>query len=289
MMPEMPIVDSHVHFWDPARLPLPWLEGLPELNRRFLPEDFAAAAGDLEVAAMVFLECDVAPGRHREELAFVAGLAAEEPRIAAFVPHAPLERGAAVEAELAALAADPRVRGVRRLLQQERDPAFCLRPAFLEGVRLLPRFDLHFEITVYHHQMESVVRLVEACPEVRFVLDHGGKPGIAAGLFEPWASHVRRLAGLPNIVCKLSGLVTEADHHRWREEEIRPYIDHLLTCFGADRVMFGGDWPVVTLAASYRRWVEIVDRALAGADAGDRRRIWQDNARRVYRLAEGRD
>ncbi len=285
-MSELPIIDTHVHFWDPRRVPLPWLAELPRLNRPFLPGDFAAAAGDLPVEALVFLECDAAPGHHLLELAFVGELAAGEPRLAAFVPHAPLERGAAVEEDLVALAADPRVRGVRRLLQQERDPAFCLRPEFLEGLRLLPRHGLHFEITVYHHQMESVVALVERCPEVRFVLDHCGKPAIAAGLFEPWAGRIRRLAALPNIHCKLSGLVTEADHDRWREEELRPYIDHVLECFGADRVMFGGDWPVVTLAASYRRWVEIVSDALAGATESERRRIWHDNAQAVYRLVE---
>jgi len=281
---ETPIVDTHVHFWDPRRLPLPWLAGLPELNRPYLPADFATATAGLPVRAMVFLECDAAPGYHLEELALVGELAAAEPRLAAFVPHAPLHKGAEAAADLRKLAAEPRVRGVRRLLQQEEDPAFCLRPGFLEGIGLLPRFDLHFEITVYHHQMDAVVALVERCPEVRFVLDHCGKPGIAAGLFEPWASRIRRLAALPNLVCKLSGLVTEADHHRWREEELRPYIDHVLECFGAGRVMFGGDWPVVTLAASYRRWVEIVAKALDGAPSEDRRRIWHDNAVRVYRL-----
>ncbi len=283
-MPSIPILDSHVHFWDPQRLPLPWLAGLPELHRPFLPGDFETARGEVELAGLVFVECDVAPGRHLEEAEFADRLARSEPLLAAMIPHAPLEKGLDAAADLRRLAAFPRVRGVRRLLQQEPDPKFCLRPAFLDGVRLLAEFDLHFEITVYHHQMESVIGLVERCPEVRFVLDHCGKPAIREGRFEPWASHIRALAEAPNLVCKLSGLVTEADHRNWREDQIRPYMDHVLERFGSERVMFGGDWPVVTLAASYLRWVGLVDRVLGGARPEEQEAVWRNTAARIYRL-----
>jgi L-fuconolactonase len=283
-MPRGPIVDTHVHWWDPATVPLPWLDQVPALARPFLPADFARAAGEAEIEAIVFVECDVAPGRHLDEARWVGGLAAIEPRLKAVVAHAPLERGRAVEADLAALQALPLVRGVRRLLQGEADDAFCLQPSFIEGVRLLPRFGFHFEICVYHRQLGAALELVRRCPEVRFVLDHIGKPGIRDGLLDPWRAEIEALAALPNVVCKLSGLVTEADHAGWTPQQLRPYIDHVVGCFGFSRLMFGSDWPVATLAASYGRWLVTLDTALAGADEADLALLYRDNAKAWYRL-----
>ena len=142
------------------------------------------------------------------------GLARADQRIRALVAHAPLERGAAVTPDLEKLAAHERVRGIRRLVQDEADDAFCLRPGFIEGVRLLADFDLSFAIGVYHRQLASAVELVRRCPDVRFVLDHCGKPGIRDKLMEPWRTHITALAALPNVWCKISGLITEADPRR---------------------------------------------------------------------------
>jgi L-fuconolactonase len=283
-MPPCPIIDTHVHWWDPAVVPLPWLDQVRPLARPFLPADLRQAATGLALERVVFVECDVAPGRHLDEARWIASLAAREPLLGAIVAHAPLERGAAAEADLVALTAMPEVRGVRRLLQGEADDAFCLRPAFVDGVRRLPAHGFHFEICVYHRQLGAAVELVRRCPEVRFVLDHVGKPGIREGLLEPWRAQIRELAALPNVVCKLSGLVTEADHVAWTEDQLRPYIDHVVACFGFERLMFGSDWPVATLAADYRRWVETLDRALAGTGEADLRRLYRDNAVAWYRL-----
>ena len=284
-MPKFAIVDSHVHFWDPALVPLPWLAGAPALARPALPGDLAAAAGPVAIDHLVFVEADVAPGRHLDEARWVTGLARAEPRLGAIVAHAPLERGAAVEPDLEALAAMPLVRGVRRLLQDEADEAFCLRPGFVEGVRLLARYGLHGEICVYHRQLGAVLELARRCPETRLVLDHSGKPGIKDGSWEPWATQIKALAGLPNTVCKLSGLVTEADHAAWTPAQLRPYIEHVVAGFGFDRLMFGSDWPVLGLAASYQRWVATLDAALAGAGEAELRRFYRDNALDYYRLA----
>lgn len=285
-MPNFAIVDSHVHFWDPARVPLPWLAGVPALARPILPADLAAAQGPVAVDRLVFVEADVAPGRHLDEARWVASLTAVEPRLGAIVAHAPLEQGAAVEPDLAALAAMPLVRGVRRLLQGEPDDAFCLRPGFVEGVRLLARHGLHGEICIYHRQLAAAVELARRCPDTRLVLDHIGKPGIRDGLWQPWAAGIRALAELPNTVCKLSGLVTEADHAAWTPEQLRPYIEHVVACFGFDRLLFGSDWPVLSLASTYPRWVATLDAALAGASEAELRRLYRDNALAYYRLED---
>jgi len=283
-MPSFSIVDTHVRFWDKDQVPIPWTANVRALNRPFGPDDLTLHADPVEIEAIVFVEADVAPGAHLREAEWVSGLAVEDPRIQAIVAHAPLEKGAGVAADLEALAAMPLVRGVRRLIQHEPDPAFCLQPGFVEGVKLLPRFDLHFEICIFHPQFESALALVRQCPEVQFVLDHIAKPGIKDGLMEPWATHMTALAECENVVCKLSGVATEADHEEWSDADLRPYMDHALGCFGSDRVMFGGDWPVATLAIDYPRWVGLVEDAMAGASETERRRVFRDNGIAAYRL-----
>jgi L-fuconolactonase len=281
-IPEFSIIDAHVHLYDPARLRYPWMAAHPSLNRPHLPADFTAACGPVPVDGMVFVEVDAAPEDRLEEARWVAGLAQSDPRIRAIVASAPLELGAAAEPHLERLRDIPLVRGVRRLIQSEPDPEFCLRPGFVEGVRLLGRYGFSFDICVYHGQLGAAVELVRRCPEIRFVLDHVGKPGICAGLTEPWRRHIREIAALPNVWCKLSGMATEADPAAWTQDDLRPYIDHVIACFGFDRLMFGGDWPVSTLATDYPRWVQTVEWATRSCSADERRRLFGDNALAFY-------
>jgi L-fuconolactonase len=283
-MPDFPIVDSHVHLWDPARLRYDWLAGVPALNRPHGLADFRRACGAVAVAKFVFVQCECAPEHSFAEADWVSSLAAEDPRLRGIVAQAPLEQGDAVEPALARLATLPLVRGVRRLLQEEPDDAFCLRPDFVRGVRRLARHGLSFDVCVFHRQLANVVRLARQCPEVRFVLDHAGKPDIRAGRLDPWRADVRDLATLPNVWCKLSGLAMEADRERWRPADLRPYIDHVLACFGPDRVMFGGDWPVSAQAVAYGRWFDVVEEMLAGFTPDVRHRIFVRNAERFYQL-----
>ncbi|HEX2525637.1 MAG TPA: amidohydrolase family protein [Geminicoccus sp.] len=283
-MPHFPIVDTHVHLWDPAEIPMEWCAGAPALNRPYGIADLDEHRGEVALDKFVFVECDVVPGRSLDEARRIAGLAKTDPRLAGIVAHAPLEQGAGVEPHLQALAEIGLVKGVRRLLQNEQDDAFCLRPDFQEGLALLPRYGFDFELCIFHRQFPAVLQLVARHPEVRFVLDHIGKPGIKAGIVEPWWTFIKALASFPNVICKLSGVATEADHAGWREAELRPYMDRAVDMFGTDRVMFGGDWPVSVLAMPYPRWVEIVDRATAQYTETERRAIFHDNAVRWYRL-----
>jgi len=283
-MPSFPIVDTHVHFWDNEQVPIRWTTNVPPLNRPFGPDDVTLHADPVEIEAIVFVEADVAPGANIDEAAWVGRLAEQDPRIKAIVAHATLENGARAATDLEALSDMPLVRGIRRLIQHEPDPEFCLQPDFVAAVKLLPRFDLHFEICIFHPQFESAVALVRQCPDVQFVLDHIGKPGIKDGLMEPWATHMAALAECDNVICKLSGVATEADHQNWTEETLRPYMDHALACFGSARVMFGGNWPVATLAIDYPRWVGLVDDALANASEAERRQVFRDTGIAAYRL-----
>lgn len=281
---ERPIIDTHLHVWDPALLRYRWLDGIPKLNRPHLLAEYDRACGPVRVEKMVFVQCECEFARYKEEADWVAALARQDPRIQGIVPWAPLENGDAARLDLEALARDPLVKGIRRIIQFEPDPEFCLRPDFLRGVRLLARFDMHFEICITHVQMENAIRMVRECPGTRFILDHVGKPDIKNRVMEPWATHLRTLAAIPGVWCKMSGLVSEADHDRWTREDLQPYVDHVIDCFGFDRVMYGGDWPVASLATDYPRWVETLQWAVQGCSGVELRKLFHDNAVAFYRL-----
>jgi L-fuconolactonase len=281
-MPSFPIVDSHLHLWDPRLIRYPWLSG--RLARPFLPVDFRADSASVAIESLVFLECAAAPEHAFDEAHWILEQAKAEPRIAAMVCHAALEQGDAVRADLERLAATDKVRGVRRIYQDEPDPAFCLRPEFIAGVRALDGHGLSFDMCLKHPQLQSSIGLADACPNVPMVLDHIAKPGIAAGLMQPWADQVRDLARRENVVCKLSGVATEAAAG-WTPETLRPYIEVALEAFGPSRIMFGGDWPVSTLAITYPAWVALVDDMISDLSDAEQRQIYRDTARSFYRLA----
>lgn len=283
-MPSFPIVDSHVHLYDPSWLGYSWLRGVPKINRRYDLSDFDACRGEVAIERIVFAEVAVDRGLHFAEAAWVQGLADRDPRLGGMIAHAPLEKGAAVAADLDRLAEYPSLRGVRRLIETETDYSFCLAADFLDGLRLLPQRSLTFDICVKHWGLVFAVELAKRCPEVSFVLDHIGKPGIRHGLVEPWKSQLRELASLPNVVCKLSGVVTEADHQHWRREQLRPYVEHVLDCFGFQRVMYGSDWTVSELTHAYPEWVAILDEITTGCSDDELRSLYRDTAIRTYRL-----
>lgn len=281
----MPLVDSHVHFWDPDHLNYPWLQAVPALNQAFLPGKLAQEATAVNLQKIVFVQADCAAEDGLAEVAWVSELAQVEPRIQGIVAFAPLEKGAASASYLEKLKAYPLVKGVRRLIQSEA-LGFARQPEFIQAVQQLASFGFSFDICIVHSQLAEVSELVAQCPEVAFVLDHFGKPAIADQLLEPWATQLRTLAQFPHVSCKLSGLVTEADHHHWTEADLRPYTEGALAAFGPQRLMFGGDWPVSELATSYERWVETAVSLLSTLSEADKSRIFFENAHIFYRLGE---
>jgi L-fuconolactonase len=283
-MIDFPVVDTHVHLLDVKRFRYSWASGAPKLGRDWTLADYTDRTRPYTVESLVFAEVDVDLPQYIDEAEWVQSLAEGDSRLKGCIAALPLERGPAVEPELARLAALPVMRGIRRLIQNKPDPEFALRPDFLAAVKLLPTYDLSFDICIYHHQLPQAIELVRRCPEVRFILDHIAKPGIKDGLMEPWAAQMRELASLPNIQCKISGVATEADHGNWTREQLRPYIEHAITCFGFDRVMFGGDWPVLELAGTWTGWLEILDWITVGCSAAERRKLFHGNGHRAYRL-----
>jgi L-fuconolactonase len=182
------------------------------------------------------------------------------------------------------MARQPLTVGVRRNVQDE-PPGFLLADSMVAGVRQLAAYGLPFDACVREHQIGELTQLVDRCPEVTFVLDHLGKPGIRERRREPWFHHLSALARRPNVVVKLSGLTTEADHEHWRPDDITPYLTHAVDAFGPGRCLFGSDWPVATLATTYQRWVDLVRDATADLTAAQRSAIFADTAGRIYHLS----
>lgn len=278
-------IDSHAHFWDPRRLDYPWLTDAPGIAAMHTPVELQAEAGDNFPERIVFVQAECDRARWLDEVEWVETLATAEPRIGGIVAHAPMNAGATTTEVIAQLQARPLVRGVRHLIQGETDPEFCTREIYVAGVRRLGEVDLTFDLCCKHPQLPAVVDLVRRCPGTTFILDHGGKPDIQARLMDPWRGQIETLATLPNVVCKLSGLVTEADPAGWRIDTLQPFAAHLLAHFGPGRLLFGSDWPVVKLAGGYARWLEAARQLMSHLSLAEQRAIFSDNARRIYRLA----
>ncbi len=282
-MDKLQIIDTHVHLWHPKQLRYPWLKELPALNRPYLLNDYSAAHENLAVESIVFVQCDTHPDDGLKEAAWVTSLVATEPRIEGIVAWAPLEEGEQVAPFIEKLAEEHLVKGIRRLIQGE-SVDFCIQPNFVNGVKTLARYGLSFDICIFHPQLANAIQLVEQCPNVQFILDHIGKPDIKNQLFTPWKQELKTLAEFPNVHCKISGMVTEADHETWTPADLQPYIDHVIECFGFNRVMYGSDWPVSTLASDYKRWVHTLQVAVAGCSDDELSKLFHDNAEIFYKL-----
>jgi L-fuconolactonase len=283
-MLDFPIVDTHLHLWEPTYLRYPWLDGDPLLNQPYLLPMYDEATKAQPVEKMVFVQCEADFAQFMEEAEWVNGLAEQDPRIAGIVAWAPLENGDSARPALERLAAIPRIKGIRRIIQFEPDPDFCLRPSFIKGIQALAHYNLSFDICINHIQMENTIKLVRQCPDVRFMLDHIAKPDIKNHVLEPWRTHLKTLASMDNVYCKMSGLVVEADHARWKKEDLKPYIDHVIDCFSADRVAFGGDWPVVLQASRWQQWVDTLLWAIQGVSKSELKKLFYDNAVAFYQL-----
>jgi L-fuconolactonase len=281
--PAAQIVDAHVHFWEPATLEYPWLKTLPALDRSFLPADYAAAVSELPVENCVIVEGNCLPTDSENEVRLFERLARADPRIAGIVAFADLTEPTTLGATFDCLTSIPSVRGIRQNIQGQRR-GFALQRAFVHGVREVGRREWVFDLCVTHDQLDEAIALVEQCPGTRFVLDHCGKPDIRAGAQELWRRDVARLASHENVCCKISGLLTEADVARWREEDLLPYAAHVVECFGTERVLYGSDWPVLTLAGDYKSWFDFTARLADSWSEDQRRSFYAGNATREYRL-----
>jgi L-fuconolactonase len=277
----MRVLDSHVHLWDPGRLRYAWLEGT-ELNRVMDASLLRAAAGPVSDFVAVQADCDHTEGM--AEVEWLVEQAAHLPGLRGVVAFAPLEQGAGVGDHLSVLRDFPLVVGVRRLIQDE-EPGFALTPAFLEGVGMLADLELTFDVCIRSFQLGEVVELVRRRPNVQFVLDHLGKPRVGVDA-STWRRQITELAAMPNIACKLSGLMTEIVAGARTVDAVGPFLAHALAVFGPTRCLFGSDWPVMTAATTYSDWLEVVSNVVSAEE--DRREVLAGTAERVYRLPADR-
>jgi L-fuconolactonase len=278
------IIDAHQHLWDTAALRYPWLEGFDALRQRYTAADYRQAAAGIEVVRSVHVEADPAPDDEAAEVHWLTGIAREDGMIGAIVAAAPLERPDR-RAVLARLTENPLVVGIRRMAWHRPDPDFYRTPGLIEGVHALADYGLTFDLCAHTDQLHAAIALVRETPEIAHAINHCGGPDIAGGRFQPWADAMSELAAFPHTVCKVSGLVTRT-RPGWTREDLKPYIDHLVSAFGYGRLLFGSDWPVCTLAAEYRQWLDALMWAVQGASDEEQRRLFHDNARRFYRIKD---
>jgi L-fuconolactonase len=279
------IVDAHHHLWDTDHLHYTLFDSLPALRRPYTISDFEPLAEKNRVSASVCVEAASAGTDGWQELLWILEQARRSRVVKRIVAWAPVDQpDVAPYLERLAGAAGGLVVGVRRSFEFEASE-FPASDAVIAGIKAIAGYGYSFDLVLFERSLAAVIQLVESCPEVQFILDHLGKPRIREGIEQPWKQHIAQLAELlPNVVLKVSGLSTEADRVNWTKEQLRPYIDHAIGCFGWDRVLFGSDWPVCTLARGYDPWLETVFWATSGADESDRCKLFSENAKRVYRF-----
>ena len=273
-------IDAHQHFWVYNPREFDWIDdAMAALRRDFLPP---ALKTELDHAG--FQGCVAVQARQTlEETRWLLELAASSPFIRGVVGWVDLQ-SPQVRSQLQELAENPRLVGVRHVVQGEPDDRFLLRPEFLRGIAALEEFDLAYDILIYTRHLPVAAEFVRQFPRQRFVLDHLAKPPIKSGSLHPWTDGIRRLAAFPNVYCKLSGMVTEADWQRWQPGDMTPYLDVAFECFGPERLMIGSDWPVCTVAASYGRAMQVVKDYLGRHTEQVREAVLGGNAQRFWKL-----
>lgn len=280
------VVDSHQHFWDPARFAYFWMAGEAEapLRRPYAPADLAPLLAEAGVDRTVLVQALMSI----DETRWFLETAAATPFVAGVVGWVDLT-DPEVAATLAELRARPDGRylvSVRHMVQDEPDPEWLLRPEVGRGIRAVAEAGLVNDLLLKPPQIAAATRLCAALPEVRFVVDHLAKPPIASSELEPWSRLMAPFGGMPHVWCKLSGMVTEANWATWTADDLKPYVARVVQLFGEDRVMYGSDWPVCTLAASYGAVKSALEAALGPVTDATRAKIFGGNATAFYRLPE---
>jgi L-fuconolactonase len=276
----MPVIDAHHHFWRYTPEEFGWIgDGMRAIRRDFSPADLSAEISAAGVAGVVSVQA-------RQSLAetrWLLDLAETSAFIRGVVGWVPLV-DANVGALLAELAPRRKFRAVRHVLQGEPDEKYMLRADFNRGIAALHQFNLAYDILIFERHLPQTIEFVDRHPQQVFVLDHVAKPRVREQIFEPWRRNLRELARRPNVYCKISGLVTEADFARWTEAQLRPYFDATLEAFGPARLLFGSDWPVCLVGCTYARWLSLVREWTQSLSAAEQAQIFGGTAIKAYGL-----
>ncbi len=275
------MIDAHHHFWRYDPVEYDWInEEMGVLRRDFLPGDLRAEAAAAGVTGVVSVQAR----QTIEETAWLLELARQDELIKGVVGWVPLI-SPTVREDLARFAPEPKFKAVRHVLQGEADERYMLRADFNAGITALAEFGLVYDILIFERHLPQTIEFVDRHPTQVFVLDHVAKPRIKDGLVEPWKTNIRELARRPNVYCKVSGMLTEANWSAWQEQDLAPYFETVWEAFGPERLMFGSDWPVCLVAVPYRRWSELVRGMLQQASASEQARFFSGTAREAYHLA----
>jgi predicted TIM-barrel fold metal-dependent hydrolase len=292
----LPIIDTHQHLWDLSKFQPPWLSGAPEvLSRSYVTKDYLKATAGLNVVKAVYMEIDVAPEQQVEEAEHVIGLSKSDahPTVAAVISGRPNSTG--FKAYITKFKDTPAIKGVRQVLHAPTATrGLCLEDQFVASMQLLGELGLSYDLCMRPKEIADGVKLANLCPDTRFVLDHCGnadpkafvaRPSASAShKAEQWKRDIANLANRPNVICKISGIIAQAPKTEWTSDFLAPAINYCLDEFGPDRVVFGGDWPVCLLGASYRQWVGALKEIISNRSEADQRKLLYDNAERFYRL-----
>ena len=273
-------IDAHQHFWVYDQSEYAWIDdSMASLRRDFLPNDLKIELGRKGFQGSVAVQAR----QTLEETRWLLELATDASFILGVVGWVDL-RSSNVRSQLEAFAGNPKLVGIRHIVQSEPNDRFLLQPEFLRGISLLEEFDLAYDLLIYPKHLPVAAEFVRRFPRQRFVLDHLAKPPIKSGSLRPCERGMRELGTLPNVFCKLSGLVTEADWQNWKPEHIVPYMDVAFETFGPRRLMIGSDWPVCTLAASYTRAIDLVESYLSQHATEVQDAALGENAQQFWKL-----
>lgn len=271
-------IDSHQHFWKYNPVQHDWITNEMEvLKKDYLPSDLLPLLQENKIDGCVAVQAD----QTLAETEFLLKLADENDFIKAVVGWVDL-RAENIRDQLKTFSSHTKLKGFRHIVQSEPDERFLLRDDFSHGISLLKEFGYTYDLLVYPHQLETVIAFIEKFPDQPFVLDHMGKPEIRNKKSWDWENHIEEIARHPNVYCKISGLVTEADPKEWKMGDFVPYIDFVLQTFGTDRVIFGSDWPVCLLGASYTEACDIVEGNTTHLTEEEKAKLWGENAMKFY-------
>jgi predicted TIM-barrel fold metal-dependent hydrolase len=276
-------IDTHLHIIDRQALSYPWLANVPPLDSDFLYAHYAREAKRAGIEAALHMEVDVAPEEILAETDYIRGLASKPGSLIAGAISSCRPEEADFPAFLERYKADPFIKGFRRVLHVMPDD-LSESALFRENVKRLDGSGLTFDLCVLPHQIPRAAALVDLAPDTQFILDHCGVPAIAAGEQHPWREHIADIARRPNVVAKISGIIAYADAETWDAATLAPYVEHVVSAFGWDRVVWGSDWPVCTLGGGLSTWVAATHALFAGASDDERRKLYAENARRIWRL-----
>ncbi len=275
----MKIIDTHQHFWKYDPVIYDWItEEMSVIRKDFLPNDLAEVLKADKVEACISVQAN----QTEAETEWLVKMADENDFIAAVVGWVDL-RSDVIEERLKYFSQYTKLKGFRHVLQGQ-EPSFMLQKSFLHGISKLNQYRFTYDILIFPHHLEAALQLVQKFPDQRFVIDHIAKPSIKDGKINEWKAGMEKISKQQNVYCKLSGIVTEADWKNWTKDNLTPYIDAVVNCFGTDRIMFGSDWPVCLVASSYTNWLNVIQEYFAPYTMDEQEKVFSKNAIRFYNL-----